>query len=358
MKQLAKYLLLVLSLAQAVSAQANDFYTHASGAPATGSQASSATMRAEFDAIAGGFNKMPTLTGNGDELVLINAGATAMTSKTAAETRTFLDVPQLGGANIFTNSNTFSSGSLIFPQAASPAQTAEGSVVWDTDDFLTVGTGAGRKTMVDTDSAQTLTNKTITSPTLNGSVNVTGTLTAGGSTGGALPSGTVLPYAGSAAPAGFLLCNGQAVSRTTYSGLFSVIGTTYGAGDGSTTFNLPDARGRTAIGAGAGSGLTNRVLAATGGAETHTLTQAETPLKSHGHGVTDPGHSHSGANYSLASGGSSQFIGYIAGDQPSSGAANTTNNTTGITIANASDATAAAHNIMQPWLALNYVIKY
>lgn len=64
-----------------------------------------------------------------------------------------------------------------------------------------------------------------------------------------IPVGTMLPYAGGAAPANFALCFGQAVSRTTYAALFAIIGTTYGTGDGSTTFNLPDMRGRVAAGA-------------------------------------------------------------------------------------------------------------
>ena len=63
-----------------------------------------------------------------------------------------------------------------------------------------------------------------------------------------MPVGCVIPFAGAAAPTGWLLCQGQAVSRTTYAQLFSVIGTTYGSGDGSTTFNLPDMRGRVAVG--------------------------------------------------------------------------------------------------------------
>lgn len=61
-------------------------------------------------------------------------------------------------------------------------------------------------------------------------------------------TGTVLPFAGSAAPDGWILCYGQAVSRTAYANLFAVIGTTFGTGDGSTTFNLPDLRGRIAAG--------------------------------------------------------------------------------------------------------------
>lgn len=68
-------------------------------------------------------------------------------------------------------------------------------------------------------------------------------------------TGTVLPFAGTTAPNGWLLCSGQLVSRTTYSTLFGIIGTTYGAGDGSTTFNLPDLRGEFIRGLDSGRGL-------------------------------------------------------------------------------------------------------
>ena len=69
-------------------------------------------------------------------------------------------------------------------------------------------------------------------------------------TPGGVPSGSMLPFAGSASPTGWLLCDGQAVSRTTYATLFATIGTTWGAGDGSTTFNLPDMRAAAPVGAG------------------------------------------------------------------------------------------------------------
>jgi hypothetical protein len=91
------------------------------------------------------------------------------------------------------------------------------------------------------------------------------------------PPGTVESFAGSVAPNGWLLCNGQIVSRTTYISLFTAIGTIYGAGDGVTTFNLPDMRGRVSVAAGAGPGLTNRVLGVTDGEEKHTLTINEMP---------------------------------------------------------------------------------
>ena len=76
----------------------------------------------------------------------------------------------------------------------------------------------------------------------------------------AMPTGAIIPYGGSSAPAGWLLCNGQAVSRTTYAELFAIIGTAYGVGDGSTTFNLPDYSDRVPQGNGRGyvsAGLPN-----------------------------------------------------------------------------------------------------
>ena len=102
-------------------------------------------------------------------------------------------------------------------------------------------------------------------------------------------SGMIMPFAGAAAPANWLTCHGQAVSRTTYAALFAALGVVYGAGDGSTTFNLPDLRGRTVagkddMGATSANRLTNQtggldgdVLGATGGAETHALALTEMP---------------------------------------------------------------------------------
>jgi microcystin-dependent protein len=81
--------------------------------------------------------------------------------------------------------------------------------------------------------------------------------------------------------AGCLLCDGAAVSRDDYAALFAAIGSTYGDGDHSTTFNVPDYRGRAIVGAGAGTGLTNRALGSHGGEEKHVLTTAE--LASHSH---------------------------------------------------------------------------
>lgn len=96
-----------------------------------------------------------------------------------------------------------------------------------------------------------------------------------------IAAGTIAPFAGGTAPPGWLDCFGQAVSRTTYAALFLAIGTTYGAGDGSTTFNVPDFRGRNIVGAGAGPGLTNRTRGSSGGSETHPLTSGENGTHAH-----------------------------------------------------------------------------
>lgn len=86
-----------------------------------------------------------------------------------------------------------------------------------------------------------------------------------------LPAGVIVPYGGSSAPSNWLLCNGQAVSRATYATLFAIISTTYGTGDGSTTFNVPDLVGRVPIGSGTGT-LAENVGAADVSAANGTFT--------------------------------------------------------------------------------------
>lgn len=130
-----------------------------------------------------------------------------------------------------------------------------------------------------------------------------------GSAVGALPAGAVIPYAGSAAPAGWLLCGGQAVSRSDYAALFAIIGTTYGAGNGSTTFNLPDLRGRVVAGeddmggtaanrlTSGNSGITGTTLGAAGGDERlHQHQHANTAAFTGTAGTTGSGSAHSHAN--------------------------------------------------------------
>lgn len=161
-----------------------------------------------------------------------------------------------------------------------------------------------------------------------------------GPNAGGLPVGGVVLFAGSAAPSGYLLCDGSAVSRTTYAALFAVTSTTYGVGDGSTTFNLPDLRGRVAIGVnngglpnGANGSFSTRNAGSTGGAETHTLDSTQIP--SHAHGSTDLVYSTPGSGTNTIAGGLDFSIG-------------------GATSAVGGG---LAHNNMQPFVVANFLIK-
>ncbi|MFZ5784727.1 MAG: phage tail protein [Pseudomonadota bacterium] len=173
-----------------------------------------------------------------------------------------------------------------------------------------------------------------------------------------VPAGTVLPFAGSTAPTGFLLCHGQAVSRADHADLFAAIGTTYGAGDGSTTFNLPDLRGRVAAGrdnmggssAGRLTTIAGTTLGGAGGSDAVTLTTGHMP--SHSHGVNDPTHSHG-----VLSGNTTPaaFTGRAGqGDGNNNYYITPSYAATGITLQNAGGG--AAHQNVQPTLVLNHII--
>ncbi len=150
--------------------------------------------------------------------------------------------------------------------------------------------------------------------------------------------GEIKMFAGVTAPSGWLACDGSAVPRAAYADLFSVIGTTFGAGDGSTTFNLPDLRGRVPVGVGTGTGLTSRALAAKGGEETHTLVTGEMPSHYHGESIT--------ANWTSWTGPGT--ISYAITNGAADGAVTSTENSGG----------GGAHNNMQPFLAINFIIRY
>lgn len=128
----------------------------------------------------------------------------------------------------------------------------------------------------------------------NGQLDVTIPDSGGGGGGDGTPPGTVLAYAGQTAPAGYLFCNGQQVSRTAYANLYAAIGTTYGVGNGSTTFTLPDLRGRTIFGrenmggaayvgrlASTISSIEGTTLGFVGGISGNVLTAAMLPAHTH-----------------------------------------------------------------------------
>jgi len=164
-----------------------------------------------------------------------------------------------------------------------------------------------------------------------------------------LPVGSIITYAGPGAPTGYLQCYGQAISRTTYAALFTAIGVTHGAGDGSTTFNVPDIRGRSAVGqdnmggtsanrlTGLTGGIDGDVLGATGGAESHVLTTPQIPSHTHPEGLYNTTSFARASSYNAASP-------TVSGE----GAAIVTGSTGG----------GLAHNNVQPSLVLNYLIKH
>lgn len=170
---------------------------------------------------------------------------------------------------------------------------------------------------------------------------------------GTIP-GSLVMFAGASIPQGWLACDGSAISRTTYSALFASIGTTWGGGDGSTTFNLPDLRGRCPIGVGTGGGLTARALGDVGGEENHSLSAAENGV--HTHTVTDPTHTHdAGIAQSFVTdlGGGTEYVG--VGGTKGGLVGQTLAAATGISIQNQGSGT--GHNTMQPFAAVNFIIK-
>lgn len=190
-----------------------------------------------------------------------------------------------------------------------------------------------------------------TSPTevlhVAGNLKVTGSVEVGVASL-ALGTGFIAAYSVAAPPSGWLACNGSAVSRTTYSDLYALIGTTYGAGDGSTTFNVPDLRGRTLIGTdglAAGSFTANLGtldnIGGIGGAQNHTLTTAELPSHTHSQiGQSGCGHDNCNGGWSAS----------IYEHRASSSSRNTINNIN-------STGGGGSHNTVQPSLAISYLIK-
>jgi len=162
-----------------------------------------------------------------------------------------------------------------------------------------------------------------------------------------IPTATIVPWSSASVPTGFLECDGAAVSRSTYSALFAIVGTTYGAGDGASTFNVPNLTDKIAMGKS-----NNKALASTGGAETvqtsgnvggstgnHTLSTPEIP-----------GHSHPG-------GATSGYPAY--GNSPSARPANTGSAGGGGSHSHNMSAnfTGDSTSVLQPYLTIIYIIK-
>ena len=151
-----------------------------------------------------------------------------------------------------------------------------------------------------------------------------------------IPTGVIMPTALAAASTGWLLCDGAAVSRLTYAALFSAIGTTYGSGDGSTTFGLPNLKGRVVVGIDAAQTEFN-VRGETGGAKTHTLSVAEMPTHNHVSGATARAVLTNTSQRTASAGTQGAFISTTEDIVDAGGG--------------------GAHNNLQPYMALHYIIK-
>lgn len=157
-----------------------------------------------------------------------------------------------------------------------------------------------------------------------------------------IPTGGIILWPSASVPTGFFALDGSAINRTTYAVLFGLFGTTFGAGNGTTTFNLPNMQRRVAVGVGGSSGpnLSN-TIGSTGGEETHTLVTSEMPSHTHVQQFENTSMVNGG-------GGGSSVLGRAVASAPETNPAVITQATGG----------GGAHNVLQPSIILNYIIKY
>ena len=281
---------------------------------------------------------------------IINAGTTTATAlNVTTDTSGSLDI-QTSGVNAISISNT-QVVTLANPLLPASGGTGISSLGTGVATFLGTPSSANLLAAV-TDETGTGSLVFSASPTFTG-VPAAPTAAAGTNTtqiattafvlANGVPTGGLVMWSTGTAPSGFLLCNGAAVSRSTYAALFAVVGTTFGSGDGSTTFNVPNYTNRMPYGTtvGATGGSADAVVVS----HTHTATSV----------VTDPGHTHTyqGSNYqpNNAAGSIPDWIG--------ASTMTTNSNTTGITVAttNSTTGVSGTNANLPPYLGINFIIK-
>ena len=282
------------------------------------------TLTAETSIIIPSVNKMYFIRNN-------TSGSFALKIKTAGNTAITVDQ----GTNVMVASD----GTDVY-QTAIP--TSVSSFTANNFTATSVSTSVLNASRISTSTVSATTIHTTSISAVSG--RFSGKVCASSFVGaGVIPTGMISPYAGGSAPTGFLLCFGQAVSRSTYSDLFAVVSATYGAGDGSSTFNIPDLRGRVVAGqddmggtavsiltSAAAGGIDGSALGNTGGSQTHQLSVGE--LASHSHEVNLNGNAAEGGGGMGGGGGSNTVTTSVAGGN-------------------------APHNNVQPTFILNYIIK-
>ena len=181
-----------------------------------------------------------------------------------------------------------------------------------------------------------------------------------------VPAGAVFYFATASAPSGYLVCDGQAVSRSTYAALFAVVGTSHGSGDGVSTFNVPNLVDRFAVGSGSAysMGASGGNADATLVSHTHTASVTDS---GHSHGITQTDHSHSTSTFmtdgggicaNRGDGGSCHQMGTGSGTSGAQANITINNATTGITVSNSTEGSSATNANLPPYYGLLPVIKY
>jgi len=228
---------------------------------------------------------------------------------------------------LITKPNTFTQGATI---VAAEHNSNDDTIYNAFNGNISNANISGSAAIVDTKLAQITTASKVSTTAITGNL--------GGGQGG-VPVGAVLVWSTATAPTGYTLCDGSAISRTTFADLFAVVSTTFGIGDGSTTFNVPDMRGRLPVGKdNLGGSSANRVtdteadtIGSSEGAEDTTLTTAQLPGHTHTFGVFD-----------------NDTAGGRAADASGSQTGTETTSSTG---------SGNAHNNMNPYLTMGYIIK-